>query len=207
VRRETNGRLDARIAPFARRRRSRIDAACPNCRHARDCMTRSFAGTACGASPVSVVIRARRRTKASASLTCKLGSMFTLGGMNGLRVAELAARAGVAASTVRFYERAGLLSPARRAVNGYRIFDETALEELAFIQRAKAIRMSHPPAATSARTAPSCSPILCWAATPPANQPPPSPGSAASGQSPRISRHRMTANRPSSAVAAQRRGR
>ena len=62
--------------------------------------------------------------------------------MNGLRVAELAARAGVAASTVRFYERAGLLSPARRAVNGYRIFDESALEELAFIQRAKAIGMS-----------------------------------------------------------------
>jgi len=68
--------------------------------------------------------------------------MFTLGGMNGLRVAELAAHAGVAASTVRFYERAGLLSPARRAVNGYRIFDESALEELAFIQRAKAIGMS-----------------------------------------------------------------
>jgi Predicted transcriptional regulators len=62
--------------------------------------------------------------------------------MNGLRVAELATRAGVAASTVRFYERAGLLSPARRAVNGYRIFDESALEELAFIQRAKAIGMS-----------------------------------------------------------------
>jgi DNA-binding transcriptional MerR regulator len=62
--------------------------------------------------------------------------------MNGLRVAELAARAGVAASTVRFYERAGLLSPARRAMNGYRMFDESALEELAFIQRAKAIGMS-----------------------------------------------------------------
>jgi MerR family transcriptional regulator, copper efflux regulator len=68
--------------------------------------------------------------------------MFTLGGMNGLRVAELAARAEVAPSTVRFYERAGLLSPARRAANGYRVFDESALEELAFIQRAKGIGMS-----------------------------------------------------------------
>jgi MerR family transcriptional regulator, copper efflux regulator len=75
-------------------------------------------------------------------LTLKLGSMFTLDGMNGLRVAELADRAGVTASTVRFYERAGLLSPARRAENGYRIFDESALDELAFIQRAKAIGMS-----------------------------------------------------------------
>jgi len=68
--------------------------------------------------------------------------MFTLGGMNSLRVAELANRARVAPLTVRFYERAGLLSPARRAVNGYRMFDESALEELAFIQRAKAIGMS-----------------------------------------------------------------
>ncbi|MGH3421133.1 MAG: MerR family transcriptional regulator, partial [Streptosporangiaceae bacterium] len=62
--------------------------------------------------------------------------------MTGLRVAELAERAGVAASTVRFYERAGLLSPARRAGNGYRMFDESALEELAFVQRAKGIGMS-----------------------------------------------------------------
>jgi MerR family transcriptional regulator, copper efflux regulator len=72
----------------------------------------------------------------------KSGSMFTLGAMNGLRVAELAARAGVAASTVRFYERAGLLSPARRAKNGYRVFDKSALKQLAFIQRAKGIGMS-----------------------------------------------------------------
>lgn len=57
--------------------------------------------------------------------------MFTLVGINGLRVAEWAERAGVAASIVRFYERAGLLPPARRAVSGYRIFDESAPEELA----------------------------------------------------------------------------
>jgi DNA-binding transcriptional MerR regulator len=62
--------------------------------------------------------------------------------MVGLRVAELAERAGVAPSTVRFYERAGLLSPAQRAPNGYRVFDESALEELAFVHRAKSIGMS-----------------------------------------------------------------
>jgi DNA-binding transcriptional MerR regulator len=62
--------------------------------------------------------------------------------VNGLRVAELAERAGVAPSTVRFYERAGLLSPARRAKNGYRVFDESALDELAFVSRAKGIGMS-----------------------------------------------------------------
>jgi MerR family transcriptional regulator, copper efflux regulator len=68
--------------------------------------------------------------------------MFTLGLVKGLRVAELAERAGVAPSTVRFYERAGLISPARRAHNGYRMFDESALDELMFVQRAKGIGMS-----------------------------------------------------------------
>jgi MerR family transcriptional regulator, copper efflux regulator len=62
--------------------------------------------------------------------------------MQGFRVAELAERAGIAPSTVRFYERAGLLSPAQRAPNGYRVFDESALDELAFINRAKSIGMS-----------------------------------------------------------------
>jgi len=48
----------------------------------------------------------------------------------------------VAPSTIRFYERAGLLSPAQRAENGYRVFAESALQELAFISRAKGIGMS-----------------------------------------------------------------
>lgn len=71
-----------------------------------------------------------------------LGSTFTLVSMTGLRVSELAARAGVNASTVRFYERTGLLSPARRAANGYRIFAESALDDLALIGKAKGIGMS-----------------------------------------------------------------
>ena len=62
--------------------------------------------------------------------------------MKGGRVAELAERAGVAASTVRFYERAGLISPARWARAGYRMFDESAVDELLFVQRAKGIGMS-----------------------------------------------------------------
>lgn len=65
-----------------------------------------------------------------------------LGAVDGLRVSELAGRAGVSPSAVRFYERAGLLSPARRTANGYRVFDESALEELAFVSRAKGIGMS-----------------------------------------------------------------
>ena len=62
--------------------------------------------------------------------------------MDGLRVAQLAESAGLAPSTVRYYERVGLLSPARRAANGYRVFDLSALDELAFISRAKGIGMS-----------------------------------------------------------------
>lgn len=52
------------------------------------------------------------------------------------RVAQLAELSGVPATTVRFYESAGLL-PAERTASGYRIFDDRALERLAFIRAAK----------------------------------------------------------------------
>ncbi|MBO0819995.1 MAG: MerR family DNA-binding transcriptional regulator [Nocardiopsaceae bacterium] len=61
--------------------------------------------------------------------------------MGGLRVSELAARAGVPPSTVRYYERAGLIRPARRAANGYRLFDESAADDLALIGRARSAGM------------------------------------------------------------------
>jgi MerR family transcriptional regulator, copper efflux regulator len=67
--------------------------------------------------------------------------MFTLADMTGLRVSELAAHAGVPPSTVRFYERAGLLPAARRAANGYRMFDESAADDLALIGRVKGAGM------------------------------------------------------------------
>jgi MerR family copper efflux transcriptional regulator len=53
-----------------------------------------------------------------------------------LRISQLARRSGVPASTLRFYESAGLL-PAGRTPAGYRVFDETALERLEFIAAAK----------------------------------------------------------------------
>lgn len=77
----------------------------------------------------------------AAPLTLQPGSMFTLADMTGLRVSELAARAGVPPSTVRFYERAGLLPTARRAANGYRLFDESAVDDLALIGRVKGAGM------------------------------------------------------------------
>ncbi|MFY1695142.1 MULTISPECIES: MerR family transcriptional regulator [unclassified Solwaraspora] len=52
----------------------------------------------------------------------------------GMRVAELAAAAGVAPDTIRYYERAGLLPPAPRSAAGYRRYGADALDRLRFIQ-------------------------------------------------------------------------
>lgn len=51
-----------------------------------------------------------------------------------MRVAELAAAAGVAPDTVRYYERTGLLAPPPRTSGGYRAFPESAVDGLRFIQ-------------------------------------------------------------------------
>jgi MerR family copper efflux transcriptional regulator len=48
----------------------------------------------------------------------------------------------VATSTLRYYERIGLVEPAGRADNGYRQYDESAVERVAFIGRAKRLGMS-----------------------------------------------------------------
>jgi DNA-binding transcriptional MerR regulator len=40
-----------------------------------------------------------------------------------MRISELAERAGTSARTLRYYEEHGLL-PVRRAMNGYRVYDE-----------------------------------------------------------------------------------
>lgn len=52
----------------------------------------------------------------------------------GLRVAELAAAAGVSPDTIRYYEKAGLLLPPARTGAGYRVYDQTAVDRLQFIQ-------------------------------------------------------------------------
>ncbi|WP_433696675.1 MerR family transcriptional regulator [Nocardiopsis sp. CA-288880] len=53
-----------------------------------------------------------------------------------MRVSELAERSGVAATALRYYEERGLL-PAQRSPAGYRLYDERALDRLAFITTAK----------------------------------------------------------------------
>lgn len=59
-----------------------------------------------------------------------------------LAIGQLAQRAGVAIDTVRYYERAGLLTPAGRKASGYRRYGEMELQRLRFIRRAKGLGFS-----------------------------------------------------------------
>jgi MerR family copper efflux transcriptional regulator len=54
-----------------------------------------------------------------------------------LSITEVARRTGVPSSTLRYYDKLGLLRAACRKANGYRHYDERGLERLAFIGRAK----------------------------------------------------------------------
>src|SRR5690606_12602632 len=56
--------------------------------------------------------------------------------MKDLTIGEVARRAGVQTSAIRYYESVGLLSPPKR-VNGRRRYDPTVLRRLALIQLAR----------------------------------------------------------------------
>jgi DNA-binding transcriptional MerR regulator len=57
------------------------------------------------------------------------------------RISELAARSGFPASTLRFYEQAGLL-PAARSPGGYRLYGDDALDRLGFIAAGKGLGLA-----------------------------------------------------------------
>lgn len=61
--------------------------------------------------------------------------------MTSMRISELADRTGVPASTLRFYEKNGLL-PAGRTASGYRVYDDDAIDRLAFIKAVKLLGLS-----------------------------------------------------------------
>lgn len=52
-----------------------------------------------------------------------------------MRIAELAHRAGVKVSALRFYERSGLLPSPPRSAAGYRVYDEAAVERIRYLRR------------------------------------------------------------------------
>lgn len=69
-------------------------------------------------------------------MTFEPSRRFTVDGVSTMRISQLAERSGVPATTLRFYETAGLL-PADRTASGYRVYGQDAVERLAFIGAAK----------------------------------------------------------------------
>ena len=59
--------------------------------------------------------------------------------MTSYRISDAARRTGLPTSTLRYYERIGLLPAPGRTDAGYRAYEERALDRLAFIARAKAL--------------------------------------------------------------------
>lgn len=60
----------------------------------------------------------------------------------GLKIGELARRAGVTAKAIRFYERKRVLPPAQRAANGYRLYDDDAVGMLCFVKQATGLGLT-----------------------------------------------------------------
>lgn len=59
-----------------------------------------------------------------------------------MTIGKLADAAGVKVSTLRYYEREGLVKPTSRSPHGYRQYDEASLERLRFIRAAQAAGFS-----------------------------------------------------------------
>jgi DNA-binding transcriptional MerR regulator len=59
-----------------------------------------------------------------------------------MRISELADRVGVPTSTVRYYERIGLLGAPPRTSSGYRTYDEGSATRLLFVARARRLGLS-----------------------------------------------------------------
>jgi len=56
-----------------------------------------------------------------------------------LRIGQLARDSGFTAKTLRYYEDVGLLRPAARASNGYRLYADESLPRLRLVRRAKSL--------------------------------------------------------------------
>lgn len=55
-----------------------------------------------------------------------------------MQIGELARATGVNTKTIRYYEDTGVLPSARRGPNGYRIYDQEAVDRLRFVREAQA---------------------------------------------------------------------
>jgi MerR family mercuric resistance operon transcriptional regulator len=57
-------------------------------------------------------------------------------------IGQLAKRAALPSSTLRYYERVGLLRPRTRTSRNYRLYDDEALDQLRFIRAAQSLGFS-----------------------------------------------------------------
>ncbi|MBN0985907.1 Cu(I)-responsive transcriptional regulator [Amphritea pacifica] len=59
-----------------------------------------------------------------------------------MNISQAAAATGLTSKTIRFYEQQGVIPPAARSANGYRIYSAEQLESLRFIKRARDLGFS-----------------------------------------------------------------
>ena len=59
-----------------------------------------------------------------------------------MKIQEFSQQTGLSAKTIRYYESIGILSPPRRAPNGYREYDEQDLERAYFVAGARSLDLS-----------------------------------------------------------------
>ena len=60
----------------------------------------------------------------------------------GLRIGQLAEKAGLSTKTIRYYEQIGLLTKVPRNASGYRVYPESELARLRLISRSKLLGLS-----------------------------------------------------------------
>ncbi|GAA5214729.1 Zn(2+)-responsive transcriptional regulator [Corallincola platygyrae] len=58
------------------------------------------------------------------------------------KIGELSRQTGLSNDTLRYYEKMALITPATRTEAGYRLYDESSLSRLKFIQQAKYVGFS-----------------------------------------------------------------